>query len=753
MNSVPPREPPRWLFPAILGISGIVIFFTFRDYSMTPDEEGHIAYGYSIVQWYTSLFEDRRIFSWTNIWLYGGFYDVLSHFIVQISPINIIDTRHFFNAMFGLLGVVGVYKIGCLLGSRWTGVLAALFLILTPRYYGHTFNNHKDMPIAVLYLWSLYGQIKILIALPNLSKKWIVVTGVLTGLAMGIRVGSVILLLFFGISLGIRYIQLFWSQAHHLEKIFKQYFIQIITISLLAYFTMLLFWPWAQTNPLTHPFNALTSFLQFQDIHPNFFEGRYYLSTQIPWYYAPKWLLWTLPEFIFSGLTIGMGCLLYDRRRINVDYISVYALLLISVLAPLCYAAVSHTPLYNGLRHLLFTIPPLTILGAVGFATGIATLPGRLRLATGILLVGLMAVTLREMVLLHPNQYVYFNYIFAGGIQQAGYQYDTDYWNNSYKQGIRWLEKQPLPAKQKVRIASDNSDIRFLFRRSDFEYVENPEQADFFMVSTKLERHRVLPGEKIHTITARGLPLLYIFRPDESFRNDPFFSGTNILRLSYQVTLLKKSGKNAAALEACLNGLKLNEQDPELHAQIADLYFEAGQYLNALKHYQAASKLNPPSPDFHWRVGETFYRLENFEKAEFFYHSALEMQPYFLKAHHALGMIYRRQNQNEKAIIHFRHIVDILPESVDDWHNLGVCYYRTGQLLKAAKAYQTLIQKDPENQEAYINLAIIQKEQEHFEKAIGTYRTAIRKWPHRDDIKQALDKLIVHTKQSPLQNN
>ena len=112
-----------------------VILVTFQDYGITNDEGPHVEYGYSVVRWYATLFEERRIFSWTNVWLYGGLYDTISFLAIQVLPLDLYDTRHLCNATVGFLGILAAYKLGCLLGGGWTGVLAALFLVLSSRSY------------------------------------------------------------------------------------------------------------------------------------------------------------------------------------------------------------------------------------------------------------------------------------------------------------------------------------------------------------------------------------------------------------------------------------------------------------------------------------------------------------------------------------------------------------------------------------------------------------------------------------------
>ena len=77
---------PDPLFAALLCVYGVVIVFTYQDYGINPDELGHMTYGRSVVHWYLSGFQERRIFSGTNTWLYGGFFDTVTYLVMQASP-------------------------------------------------------------------------------------------------------------------------------------------------------------------------------------------------------------------------------------------------------------------------------------------------------------------------------------------------------------------------------------------------------------------------------------------------------------------------------------------------------------------------------------------------------------------------------------------------------------------------------------------------------------------------------------------
>src|SRR5262245_3845125 len=82
------------------------ILCTFLDYGISWDEYLQSSYGEYIIRWYTSLFRDQNVLTYKNLEYYGGFFDVVAQLTTRISPIGIYETRHFVNAMFGLLGVV-----------------------------------------------------------------------------------------------------------------------------------------------------------------------------------------------------------------------------------------------------------------------------------------------------------------------------------------------------------------------------------------------------------------------------------------------------------------------------------------------------------------------------------------------------------------------------------------------------------------------------------------------------------------------
>ena len=114
--------------------------------------------------------------------------------------------------------------------------------------------------------------------------------------------------------------------------------------------------------------------------------------------------------------------------------------------------------MYNGIRHFIFLLPPICVLGGIAGGALLRWLTERSQIAAaaaGIAMVAGLALPVSAMIALHPYQYTYFNSV-TGGIRAADKSYMLDYWGLSFKQatdellgmldeqGIRDSRRTPL---------------------------------------------------------------------------------------------------------------------------------------------------------------------------------------------------------------------------------------------------------------------------------------------------------------------
>jgi hypothetical protein len=264
---------------ALLIVLIFLVIFTFHDYGVTWDEDVHNWYGVFVLDYYLSAFMDSRALHWQDLINYGAAFDMTAALINRISPFGTYETRHLLNGMTGILGLVGVWKAGRFLAGPRAGLFAALLLATIPNYYGQMYNNPKDIPFAVGCIWALYYLCRIVAVLPRPPASLVLKLGIAVGMSLGVRVGGLLLLAYAGLAgtvfclwRGIETRSVKVALGDGWTGIWRG-FLPMLTIS---YPVMLLFWPWAQQDPIEHPLSALATFSHETFPFKTLFAGQYF---------------------------------------------------------------------------------------------------------------------------------------------------------------------------------------------------------------------------------------------------------------------------------------------------------------------------------------------------------------------------------------------------------------------------------------------------------------------------------------------
>ena len=107
--------------------AAILIGLTFADYGVTWDEDVHNWYGYFALDYYLSLFTDQRALNWLNLYNYGAAFDMIAAALNKFSPLGVYETRHLLNGFVGLVGLLGCWKLGRVLGGARAGFESTRF--------------------------------------------------------------------------------------------------------------------------------------------------------------------------------------------------------------------------------------------------------------------------------------------------------------------------------------------------------------------------------------------------------------------------------------------------------------------------------------------------------------------------------------------------------------------------------------------------------------------------------------------------
>jgi hypothetical protein len=528
-----------WLFLSrgLFVCLGLIILATFLDYGLTYDEEVSRWYGRMVLRWYSTFFQDRSALGYYDLHLYGGFFEAISQLAVSICrkilPL-VYETRHLVNALFGFLAVCGTYNLGRHLSGPAAGFFSGLFLTLTPGFYGHIFNNSKDIPFAALFSLALFCIFRTYNRLPAVSYRPVLETGLAIGLALGVRVGGIILLGYLAL-LWIGWLSVQWMTGRYTQR---QLFIigvrlarPFILIVIVAWAVMLMWWPWAQVAPLKNPYLAMKATANFDWPMTVFFNGRFVPGTELPRSYLPTWLMISLPEFYF--IVLLLGCLVAiqfltraKKEPLRAEQLIKMGLLLFTIAFPIVTALILHPTMYDGMRQFLFVLPSLTCLAGISLAGFLQIAVNRFIKVGAVMLVMLsIGATVFDMMKLHPYEYVYFNRLFAGGETSAAQRFETDYWGMSYKEGVDWINKSYRPnSRQAIRVA--NCEVPFLISyylektgelRRRFVVVPLNANPDIYLAITRWQCDKLIEGKLVHTVQRRGTPLLYVIEAQGAY--------------------------------------------------------------------------------------------------------------------------------------------------------------------------------------------------------------------------------------------
>jgi hypothetical protein len=253
-----------------------------------------------------------------------------------------------------------------------------------------------------------------------------------------------------------------------------------------------LIWPWSIMEP-GNPFQALTYFSHFfEKPWKEMFDGALVSVPDMPWSYLPTLFALQLPEVLLAlSIAAVVGTFVsLSRRDVPARRKTIFLMLTLAATLPLLIAMVKRPALYNGIRHFIFVIPPMTVLAGAAFAWGMNWLKENRRswqpAAVAVFVFGLL-LPLAEMIRLHPYQYTHFNHI-AGTVREADDRYMLDYWGLALKQasdGLReeLVERQEAPPqgrKWKVAVCGPQRPAQVALG-PDFTIGWDSHAADFAM--------------------------------------------------------------------------------------------------------------------------------------------------------------------------------------------------------------------------------------------------------------------------------
>lgn len=414
-------------------------FRIYQDYGVGWDEPAQ--YKIAFTNYLYVFKHSASLFSLKNRY-YGAIYELALLYLTKNADLRQMYLgRHLFNYLFFVAGVAGFFFLARrLFSNNWLALLTSLCLVLSPRIFGDSFNNTKDIPFMVVYIFAML-TLFFFLSRPSLLSAFLHagVGALLVAMRVpGIFIPAVTLTFLIG----------GWIfQRRTAKEIRNEALLTAFYLALTAGFVVL-FWPILWHNPLGEFITAFRTMSRFPWNNPVLFIGTQYLAANLPWFYLPVWIAISTPLIYLGSFIVGSIAMLAGLFRRSGNWFEGEKrnalVLLACFFGPLVAILIAHPTIYDAWRQVFFIYPALLLIAVQGMRLGYRCLnrflPGRYAAVIGaaILTLGLLEPAV-FMLRNHPNEYVYFNRLAAVNMAQIGKLYETDYAGLAYKQGIDYV--------------------------------------------------------------------------------------------------------------------------------------------------------------------------------------------------------------------------------------------------------------------------------------------------------------------------
>ncbi|MGF1450908.1 MAG: ArnT family glycosyltransferase [Opitutales bacterium] len=449
----------------------LLIAYLFDDAGISWDEKVQLIWGDAAWQFYSEVLSGQRhLFDGSDLKgsvVHPIFFDLVNAGARRILPFSDYLTGHLLSALFGWSGLVAVWLIARRFAGERGGFWALVLLLCLPRYFGHLWFNPKDIPFAATHAWALWALLRCVGEFPRPRWSTLALFGVLTGLALGVRLAALLLFGYYGLAATA------WAFKGALarnadapdgetaprERVVRagQNWLQLAlrgSVALgAAWLVVLPFWPGIWLDMESRGGSSATDALQraqaFDWDYPVRFAGEVVNASELPRTYLPHWIAITVPVFTLLLLLAGL-CLLVRWLREHGKLPERWAkhhfelgVVILGAVFPVCYVVATKPVLYDGMRHFIFVLPPMAVLAGLSLVAGADWLEKRQRRLAALLpaLAGAFAIWMSlHYAQMHPLAYISFNRL-VGGTGGAAPSYETEYWGLSFREGVEALDE------------------------------------------------------------------------------------------------------------------------------------------------------------------------------------------------------------------------------------------------------------------------------------------------------------------------
>jgi eukaryotic-like serine/threonine-protein kinase len=178
------------------------------------------------------------------------------------------------------------------------------------------------------------------------------------------------------------------------------------------------------------------------------------------------------------------------------------------------------------------------------------------------------------------------------------------------------------------------------------------------------------------------------------------------------------------ALSAAQHAQTLNDEIPEVHFSLGNVYSATGKTAEAIVELKRALTLAPNSDEGYRRLGDAYQAAGKQNEALQAYQQAINANPYYWLNHNKLGGVYFQLGEHQKALDAYQRVVELAPDSSLGYTNVGAVDYQAGKWNDAIVAFEKALKIQPD-EVLYLNLGTTYLYLGHRTDAVTMYQKAV----------------------------
>jgi eukaryotic-like serine/threonine-protein kinase len=182
------------------------------------------------------------------------------------------------------------------------------------------------------------------------------------------------------------------------------------------------------------------------------------------------------------------------------------------------------------------------------------------------------------------------------------------------------------------------------------------------------------------------------------------------------------------ALGAAQQAQRLNNNLPEVHFSLGDVYNASGKTAEAIAELKRALQLAPNSDVGYRGLGKAYLTLGQKEQALQAYQKAVEINPYYWFNYNSLGQAYSQLGEYDKALSALRHVIELEPGNSFGYLNVGVVYFQQGKYEECLPYFQKSLQIQPDDK-TYSNLGAAYFYLKRYNDSVPMFEKAVKMSP------------------------